>query len=123
MIGVFCGISLETFASYAAMGGMFIFIPVLIASLVLPRRYPDMYRNSAFRLRGFWLHFCPIVGILMALFFCLVILADLGEPVKVIPFILFILSGVVYYEARKRYLFKKGLNIEEMIHNDERMQS
>lgn len=118
MIGVFSGISLETFACYAALGGIIIFIPVLIASLSLPRMYPERYRNSTFKLKGFWRWFCPVVGILMGLFFCLVILVDLGEPLKVLPFLFFILSGVVFYDARRRYLLKKGIDVEKSIKND-----
>ncbi len=123
MIGVFSGISLETFASYAAMGGIVVFIPVLISSIALPRLYPKEYNNSAFKLKGFWLWFCPVVGILVGLFFCLVILTDLGTPAKVLPFLLFILSGVAYYEARRRYLLKKGVDPEAFIEQNGRMES
>ncbi len=118
MMGVFSGIALETFACYSALGGIIIFIPVLIASLVLPRRYPVEYRNSGFKLAGFWRWFCPSVGIAMGLFFCLVILIDLKEPAKVLPFVFFILSGIVFYDARRLYLLKKGIDVEKSIRND-----
>lgn len=104
MVGVFSGMALETFACYAALGGIIIFIPVLMASLALPRLYPEQYRNSVFKLTGFWRWFCPAVGIVMGLFFCLVIIVDLKETAKVLPFLLFILSGIVFYELRRRYL-------------------
>ena len=122
MIGVVSGLSLETFASYSAMGGIIIFIPVLIASLALPRRFPQQYRDAAFKLKGFWRFLCPIVGMAMALFFCLVILADLKSPVKIVLFVLFILSGFAYYEVRKRFLLKRGFDIEKIIKNDDWMK-
>lgn len=122
MVGVVSGLSLETFASYAAMGGILVFIPVLIASLALPRRFPEKYRDAAFKLTGFWRFLCPAVGLAMALFFCLVILADLKSPVKIALFVLFILSGFAYYEARKRFLLKRGVNIEKKIKNDDWMK-
>jgi APA family basic amino acid/polyamine antiporter len=122
MIGVLSGLTLETFASYSALGGIIIFIPVLIASLALPRRFPEQYRDSVFKLKGFWRYFCPFVGMAMALFFCLVILVDLRSPVKIVLFILFILSGVAYYEVRKLFLLKRGVDIEKIIKNDDWMK-
>lgn len=118
MIGVLSGLSLETFASYAAMGGILVFIPVLLASLALPRRFPEKYRDAAFKLTGFWRFLCPAVGMAMALFFCLVILADLKSLVKIALFVLFILSGFAYYEARKCFLLKRGVDLEQKIKND-----
>ena len=119
MIGVFSGIALETFACYAAMGGIIIFIPVLIAAMAFPNKYPERYQNAAFRLKGFWRWFCPVTGILMGIFFCIVILTDLKEPAKVLPFFIFILSGVVFYDARRRYLLKKGVDVEKAIKNND----
>jgi hypothetical protein len=43
-------------------------LPVLLASLALPRLYPKQYRDSAFKLTGCWRWFCPAVGIFMGLF-------------------------------------------------------
>jgi APA family basic amino acid/polyamine antiporter len=108
MLGIASDLSLETFASYAALGSIIIFIPVLVAALVLPKRYPAQYAASSFRLTGFWLYFCPLVGIGIALFFSLVILADLKSPGKIGVFLLFALSGVAYYVGRVRFLAGRG---------------
>ena len=117
--GILTGVSLKTFASYAALGGIIIFIPVLIASLVLPKRFPEEYRDSRFKLTGFWLYFCPAVGISMGLFFSLVILGDMGSPVNIIFFFLFILSGLGYYHGRKYVLSKKGIDIVKQLKSEE----
>lgn len=111
VLGVLSGLPLETFASYAALGGMIIFVPVLIASLRLPRLYPERYERSQFKLRGFLLWFCPSVGFLMVAFFSAVILADLKSPLKIGLFGAFILSGIVYYAARKRMLLREGVDL------------
>lgn len=108
MLGIVSGLSLETFASYAALGSIIIFIPVLVAALVLPRRYPDQYAAASFKLTGFWLYFCPLVGIAIALFFSLVILADLRSAWKIGVFLLFALSGAAYYGLRVRFLARRG---------------
>ncbi len=114
LAGILSGFSLETFASYAALGGMVIFIPVLLASIILPRRYPERYARSQFKLRGFWLWFCPIVGFVMILFFSVVIIADLKSWFRIFFFLLFILTGIVYYLLRKRYLLRKGVRLEDI---------
>ncbi|MCD6569719.1 MAG: amino acid permease [Deltaproteobacteria bacterium] len=114
ILGVLSGFSLETFASYAALGGMIIFFPVLLASLILPKRYPDRYQNSEFKLKGFWFWLCPFVGFIMILFFSAIILFDLKSPIKVALFFVFIFSGVLCYQLRKRYLLKQGINLGDI---------
>lgn len=111
ILGVLSGFSLETFGSYAALGGMAIFLPVLIASMILPKRFVRQYEQSKFKLKGFWLRFCPIVGFTMIFFFSATILIDLNSPLKIGLFFLFIGSGVFYYWGRKRYLLRRGIDL------------
>jgi APA family basic amino acid/polyamine antiporter len=117
IVGVLSGLSLETFASYAALGGIIIFIPVLIASLGLPRRFPEAYAAPGFRLRGAWLYICPAVGIAVSLFFSIVILSQLKTAANIILFLFFILSGFLYYAARKRRLRGMGVNLDDLVKN------
>lgn len=109
ILGVLSGFSLETFASYAALGGLVIFLPILLAARVFPKKYPDLYARSGFRLSKFWLNFTVITGILMVLFFGLIILVDLGSVLKSGLFLLFIASGIFFFYWRKSWLRKKGL--------------
>jgi len=115
VLGIVSGFSLETLASYAALGGMAIFLPVMIASVRLPKLYPTQYQQSAFKLRGFWLWFCPLVGTLLMFFFSIIILIDLNSVWKIGWFIAFIASGTIYYQWRKRYLSKNGIMIGDYI--------
>jgi APA family basic amino acid/polyamine antiporter len=115
LAGVFSGLPLETFASYAALGGLMIFFPVLLASTRLPRRYPELYRQSGFRLKGVFLWFCPAVGFAMILFFGAAILADLKSPLKIAFFVVFMLSGGLYYRLRKRFLLARGENLADLL--------
>jgi basic amino acid/polyamine antiporter, APA family len=117
--GILTGFSLETFASYSALGGMIIFCPVLIAAMRLPKLFPERYAAAAFRLKGAWLWICPVTGLVMVLFFGTVILADMKSPVRIGFFLLFILSGAVYYLLRKRYLSARGVNLEEIMHKED----
>jgi D-cysteine desulfhydrase len=69
VLGIISGFSLETLASFAALGGLIIFLPIQIASLRLPKLFPEQYYQSEFKLKGFWLWFCPSVGMAMVIFF------------------------------------------------------
>jgi APA family basic amino acid/polyamine antiporter len=115
--GILSGFSLETLASYATLGALIIFLPVQIASLRLPKLYPQQYRDAVFKLKGFWLWFCPAVGIVMVVFFCIIILYDLDSLPKLGSFILFFVSGLVYYLIRKRYLLAHGIRMEDLLQN------
>ena len=114
VLGILSGFSLETLASYAALGGMIIFLPVMVASVRLPALYPDRYEKSGFKLKGFWLWFCPLVGVLLMFFFGAIILFDLKSAWKIGCFMAFIASGIIYYQWRKRYLAAKGIRIDEL---------
>ena len=115
VLGILSGFSLETLASYAALGGMIIFMPVMMASVRLPSLYPEQYEKSGFKLKGFWLWFCPIVGMLLMVFFGIIILFDLKSAWKIGCFMAFIASGIIYYQWRKRYLAGKGIRIDELV--------
>jgi APA family basic amino acid/polyamine antiporter len=115
--GIVSGLSLETLASYAALGALMILVPIQIASIRLPALHPDRYHRSEFKLKGFWLWFCPVVGILMVVFFSLLILYDLGSPIKVGGFLAVIVFGGTYYRLRIRYLRSTGVKLEELREN------
>lgn len=119
IVGIVSDLSIETFASYSALGGIIIFLPILIAALKFPRLYPEKYQKAAFKLTGAWLHVCVIVGFVLILFFCLVILIDLKTMFKIGLFIVFVLSGVIYYFLRKRYLAKQGIHLEAITQKED----
>jgi len=114
VIGIISDFSLQTLASYAALGGLIIFLPVMIAALKFPALYPEQYQQSIFKLKGFWRWFCPGVGILMVLFFGIIIIVDLKSPIKIGWFVLFVLSGIVFYVLRKKYLKEKGFDLNDI---------
>ncbi len=119
IVGIVSGFTLETLASYASLGGLIIFAPIMLASLKLRRLYPDRYEKSSFKLRGFLFWFCPATGLLMVVFFGLIILYDLKTAVKIGSFLIFVASGVIYYILRKQYLKKRGYNLSELLHRED----
>ena len=92
-----------------------IFLPLMIAAIKLPNLYPEKYRSSAFKLNPFLLYFCAFTGIVMVLFFGIVIFIDLKTWLNIFGFFGFFISGVLYYVYRKRYLFKNKVDLNALI--------
>jgi len=113
--GILSGFSLETLASYAALGALIVFLPVQIAALRLPTLYPEKYRNASFKLSGFWLWFCPLVGIIMVTFFGIIILFELRSVWKIGWFFVLIASGMVTYFWRRKILLAKGIRLSDLL--------
>ncbi len=119
VFGIVSGFSLETLASYAALGALIIFLPIQIAAMRFPVLYPEQYRKSAFKLKGFWLRFCPLVGIIMVVFFSLIIMYDLKSIWNIAWFIAFIFSGIFYYQLRKKFLLANGVRLTDLLKGKE----
>ena len=119
VLGIISGFSLQTLASYAALGGLIIFFPMMLAAIRFPSLYPDQYARSEFKLKGIRLWFCTGVGMAMVLFFGSVLVFDLKSPLKIGSFLLFILSGTAYYILRKRFLQKRGIDLTTQIQKRE----
>ncbi len=71
------GDRVETFAIFASLGGIIIFIPVMIAALRLRRRFPDVYQRSEVRLSGAWYWIAPIGGLVLCLLVVAILFVDL----------------------------------------------
>jgi APA family basic amino acid/polyamine antiporter len=115
MAGIVSGFSLETLASFAALGGLIIFFPIQVAALKLPRVFPNRYQNAPFKLKGLWFWICPLIGLMMVLFFGAVILYDLRTPARVGSFLIFVMSGIFFYVLRKAYLRQQGIDVIQII--------
>jgi len=113
--GVLSGFSLTTFASYASLGGLVIFVPILLAAWRFPKAYPDKFINSPFKIRKFWLKASVTVGILMVFFFGVIILYDLKTVFKILFFLMFIATGYLVFWLRKRRLEKLGTPLNTII--------
>jgi len=117
VLAVLIDAGIKTFASYATIGGMVIFIPVMVAAMLLPRRAPEIYQAAPFRLRGVMLYIAPGIGIITSGFMLLILLVDLGR--WALPFLVWFLLGFVFYEGRKRsYEKKTGESFSAMLQKD-----
>ena len=108
IIGVLSGFSLETLASYAALGGLMVFLPTLLAALRLRACYPEAYGRSRFRIKGAGLWICCITGMGLIAFFAAVLIVDLKTVWRIGCFFLFAASGIVFYRLRKKILVARG---------------
>ncbi len=92
-----------TFEIYASIGGLIIFVPVMISALVLRKKLPGRYQAAAFRLKGplFWL--CPAVGILLSIMIMGMLLSQL-EPGPTVFFCVWLVLGAGLYFFRRRTL-------------------
>ena len=96
---------IETFASYATMGGMIVFIPSMIAAILLPKKAPELYKIEGFRLRGPLLYIAPVIGIISSILLIVILMVDLSW--MALPFVGWLFAGIVFYLVRKRGFEKK----------------
>ena len=87
----------ETFAIFANLGGIIIFIPVMIAALRLRRHFPDVYQRSTVRLRGAMYWIAPIGGLVLCVLVVAILFVDLFSRERAV-----LLPGRVRRVARRR---------------------
>jgi len=96
---------LSLFAVLASIGGIIVFIPLLGAAVRLPKRAPQAYENSPFKLRGLWLYLSVGAGFFLSLVVLIVLLIDLiSYPAGLaygVAFILWLIAGALLFLMRK----------------------
>jgi APA family basic amino acid/polyamine antiporter len=110
---VIAGERVETFAVFASLGGIIIFIPVMGAALRLRKHYPDLYARSSIRLKGFFYFFAPAMGLLLCLLVIAILLIDLSSHrdgfAFLAIFMVWVIAGAVYSGLRRR-MGRRGRN-------------
>ncbi len=114
---------LETFTILGSLGGIIIFLPLIGAALVLPKRAPRAYARSSFKLKGFWLYFSACMGLLLALMVIVILLIDLyAQPLGVLfsfLFVFWIIFGFMFFQLRENALKKEGRSLLELVKTSE----
>jgi APA family basic amino acid/polyamine antiporter len=117
VLAVLVDASIGVFASYATIGGLVVFVPSMIAALLLPRRAPAAWARARFRLPGPLRWAAPIVGGVTALLLIALLLADLGP--WSLPFVGWFGLGFLFYELRRRDLERRnGEPLAETLRRD-----
>lgn len=103
---------LSLFAVLASIGGIMIFIPLLRAAIQLPKKAPEAYQNSPFKLNGVWLYVATGVGFFLSLLILAILLIDLLSYTEGliygVVFILWLIAGAVLF-LYKRPIQKGGV--------------
>jgi APA family basic amino acid/polyamine antiporter len=110
---ILAGERVETFAVFASLGGIIIFIPVMGAALRLKAHHPQLYARSSIRLKGLLYFFAPAVGLLLCLLVIAILLIDLSAHrsgfVFLAIFLVWVAVGAVYSGLRlKRKRRREG---------------
>jgi len=67
VVSIFFKVPAGTFESYASIGGLMIFLPLMIAVIRFPKILPKQYQSAPFKLKGVWLYLCPGLGMILSL--------------------------------------------------------
>jgi len=98
------GERVQTFAVFASLGGIIIFIPVMGAALRLRKHHPELYARSSIQLKGFFYFFAPAMGLLLCLLVIVILLIDLTSHANglifLVIFIAWVAAGAAYSWVR-----------------------
>jgi APA family basic amino acid/polyamine antiporter len=101
---ILAGDRIETFAVFASLGGIIIFIPVMGAALRLRKHHPELYARSTIQLKGFLYFFAPAMGLLLCLLVIAILLIDLSSHrsgfVFLSIFLVWVAAGAAYSGLR-----------------------
>jgi APA family basic amino acid/polyamine antiporter len=101
---VLSGIPIKSFAIYSSIGGLVIFVPVMIASVMLKKKMPEAWAASRFKLSPRVLIACVVMGILFFAVATAALFMELWNSDRFMFWFFFVLVaiGVAYYIAMKR---------------------
>ena len=109
---IVAGERVETFAVFASLGGIIIFIPVMGAALRLRKHHPELYARSSIQLKGWLYYFAPAMGLVLCLLVIAILLVDLsshrGGFFFLAIFIGWVLAGAVYSGLKLRRKRRRG---------------
>lgn len=110
LIFVFSGKGL-IFACYTSnLTFLFSYITVMIATILLPRKKPELYEKAPFKLRGALSYILPIIAIVVS-----VIFMALQEPMAMVWTVVWMAIGICVYFVRKNQLAKEGVKLEDLL--------
>ncbi len=105
-------------ASVFSQGFMLMSLLACLAMLLLPSRMPQRYEAATFKLKGFWLYFFTIGG--MIIFGSLIVVGWIQDPFSALVFGILAVTGLIYYYFRRWFLLRKGVSFEKgLVHIEE----
>lgn len=116
LCGILVGASIQNYATMTVLGFMIIQILAGLAVLNLPKKLPQRYKESKFKLRGFALPFFSIGLILISVVF--IVIGIEQSVVSALIFLGFVALGSGGYVLRRNTLRKNGIILEKMLTKD-----
>ena len=113
---VISGLPIKAFAIYASIGGLVVFIPVLIAAIVLPKKLPDRYEASPLKIPIWLLIVSVVLGMVLFLGATVSLFDELIKTSMFMTwfFVLWVLLGIAYYVTIKMRLKRQGYDLSSL---------
>jgi APA family basic amino acid/polyamine antiporter len=113
------GLDIKALALYSTIGGLVIYIPVLISSLLLKKRMPERYAQSPLRVPEGVLFICVVLGILLFLAALAALIGELWKTSNFLTYFLVVWTalGIAYYLILKVQLAKRGILLSDIKKN------
>lgn len=90
---------------------LFIAILVAVASLNIRKKFPERYKDSAYKLKGVWYYVWPVLSIVSGAFFMALQLRD--DPIMTGLSVLLLPVAVIVYRIRKHVLKNKNIDLDD----------
>ena len=104
---LFMNVPYGTFETFASIGSLIIFVPVMIAVLRFRKLLPHRYASAPFRLKGILYYLCPGAGLLLAIMAMVMCLSQLNYFWMGF-FLAWLLVGASLYFLIRRWNRKSG---------------
>ena len=113
---VVSGLPIKAFAIYASIGGLVVFIPVLLAAIALPKRLPDRYEASPLKIPVWLLVVSVVLGIILFLGATVSLFDELirTSPFMTWFFVVWVCLGLGYYLTMKMILKRRGFDLSAL---------
>jgi APA family basic amino acid/polyamine antiporter len=110
LVFVFSGKGL-VFACYTSnLTFLFSYILVMVATMVLKTRKPDLYEKAPIKLKGIWRFVLPIVAIVVT-----VVFMALQEPEAMLWTAVWLVIGAIVFLVRRQQLAKEGVSLDKLM--------
>ena len=120
LVSIFFKVPAGTFESFASIGGLLIFLPLMLAVIRMKKILPERYADAPFKLKGVWLYLCPGLGMVLSLF--AMVMLFFGELKsnfwRGFFLVLLLLGGAIYLAQKKRTQSAHGDLIAQNIEAD-----
>ena len=110
LIFVFSGKGLVFAVFTSNITFLFSYIVVMVATMMLKKRKPELYEKSPIKLKGAWQIVLPVIAIIVSVIFIV-----LQEPEALLWSAVWLVIGAIVFVARKQRLDKEGVSLTELM--------